>query len=290
MTLIKNPNLIKKIHLFPNVITAFGLICGLFVIFKMAVSDVSCHNFEALQAAAIFLLIAATADLLDGAVARLMGAESEFGIFFDSIADSITFGVAPSVIILKSTDLNSEYYFPLMIASMIFTMCGVLRLVRYSVRSQQIKDKQELVAESNKNFTGLPIPAAAAAAVSSNLFLASQDCKELLIVTTNMRSIGLTIILTLLGYFMISKWKFPSLKALHVRVKAFPLIAITVSTGSLLLYGILNHFASVFVSISWSYIIIAWILSIVRLVSGKKSKTLMDFEPDSKDFFDSSDQ
>lgn len=284
MKVMKKPSFTKQIHLFPNAITAFGLICGLFIIFKMALSDVSSQNFEALQGAAIFLLLAATADLLDGAVARLMGAESEFGVFFDSVADSITFGVAPSVIIIKSMDLNSQFAFPLMITCMIFTLCGVLRLVRYSVQVQQCKDDEKLSNDHKNTFTGLPIPAAAAAAVSANLFLASEDCQKIIPINLEERAVILTVLMISLGYFMISRWKFPSLKALRIHIKAFPLIVSTVCTTALLLYGILNHFASVFVCVSWGYIVVAWSLSIIRLISGKKSNTLSEFEPASDSF------
>lgn len=277
-------------HLFPNAITAFGLVCGLFVIFKMAVYEVSSQNFEALQAAAIFLLIASVADLMDGTVARLLDIESDFGVIFDSISDSITFGVAPSVVILKSLDLPSGVSFPLMIAAMIFTLCGVLRLIRYSVQAYQMKNDADLMKASKKNFTGLPIPAAASAAVSANLFLASGDCNILVNITQKERAVILICILVVLGYFMISKWKFPSLKALHIRIRAFPLIVIMVSTAALLLYSILNHFPTAFFIVSWSYVIIAWVLSIARLISGKKSNTLADFEPEPPDDFEYLDE
>ena len=51
-------------------------------------------------------------------------------------------------------------------------------------------------------------------------------------------------------------------------------------------YGILHHFPIVFAAISWGYIIIAWILSIIRVITGRKSKTLEDFEPDPEGFDD----
>ena len=275
----KNP-FIKKIHFFPNAITAFSLLCGRFIIFKMTATEIEHYSFETLQATAIFLLIAAAADLLDGTVARLMGAESDFGVFFDSVADSITFGVAPSVIILKGIDPNADAYLPLMTAAMIFTICGALRLVRFSVSAQESKENTPPIGTQKKTFTGLPIPAAAAAAVSANLFLASPDSQKIFKLPNDLQALVLTTLLITLGYFMISQWKFPSLKSLHIRIKMFPLIVMTVSCGALLLYSILNHFALVFVVTSWAYILVAWILSIARLLSGKKSKTLEDFEPD----------
>ena len=123
----------KKVQLLPNVITAFALSCGLFVIFKMNMISNGEANLQVLTATAGILLMAAFADLLDGAVARAMKAESEFGGLFDSLADAITFGVGPSVIILKSLSIEpgTEYSFLLTTAAMVYTVCGVLRLVRF---------------------------------------------------------------------------------------------------------------------------------------------------------------
>lgn len=171
----------KKVHLLPNVITAFGLTCGLFVIFKMTMMAPGEVTIRQLNEIAAILILAAFADLLDGAVARAMKAQSEFGGLFDSLADAITFGVAPSIIILKSLSapVGSELSFFLTTAAMIYTVCGVLRLVRFNLISRSVSSTtdQSAILEKDKNFTGLPIPAAASAAVSANLFLASDDFK-----------------------------------------------------------------------------------------------------------------
>ena len=96
----------RRIYLIPNIITAFGLSCGLFVIFKVNMVEPGSGLFHALYVATLLLLAAAFADLLDGAVARAIRAESEFGVIFDSLADAISFGVAPSVLLLKSLSLE----------------------------------------------------------------------------------------------------------------------------------------------------------------------------------------
>ena len=130
-----------------------------------------------LKVAAGLLLLAGFFDLLDGALARAMNAESEFGGFFDCLADAISFGVAPSVIVIKSLSLNpgTPLSFFVTTGALIYSVCGVLRLVRFNVTSRQVQGNQELEIANKKNFTGLPIPAAAAALVSLNLFLISPD-------------------------------------------------------------------------------------------------------------------
>lgn len=275
----------KKVHLLPNVITAFALSCGLFVIFKMNMTNVGQANLHVLTATAGILLLAAFADLLDGAVARAMKAESEFGGLFDSLADAITFGVGPSVIILKSLSISpgTELSYFLTTAAMVYSVCGVLRLVRYNVMSSLAKDDQTLADANKKNFTGLPIPAGAVAAVSLNLFLVSDELKSLVDLGEVAREWILFFALIMLGYFMISRWKFPSLKSLQIRVKSFQVVFLTVLAAVFIFYGILHHFPVVFFAISWLYIVIAWTLSMIRLISGKKSKTLEDFEPEPDD-------
>lgn len=275
----------KKIYLLPNVITAFGLSCGLFVIFKMNMTALGEANQSILLSTAGILLLAAFADLLDGAVARAIKAESEFGGLFDSLADAITFGVGPSVIILKSLSLpsGSELYFLLITAATVYSVCGVLRLVRFNVTNQMTKGDIDLTEANKKNFTGLPIPAAAAAAVSGNLFLVSDEFRAFFDISNETRAWILFFQMIILGYFMISRWKFPSLKRLHIRVASFQMVFITVLVAVLIFFGILHHFAVVFFCISWAYLIIAWVLSIIRLISGKKSKTLEDFEPEPDD-------
>lgn len=273
---------LKKIALLPNVVTAFGLSCGLFVIFKMNMTMVGEVNFHLLMMVTGFLLLAAFADMLDGAIARIIKAESEFGGIFDSLADAISFGVAPSVIILKSLSVapGSKLSFFITTAAIIFSLCGVLRLVRFSVTALAAKSDEDLAIAQKKHFTGLPIPAAAAAAVSLNLFLFSEDLLSIIPISHETQAIILSIALMLLGYCMISRWKFPSIKTLQVRVASFQTLFLTSIAAVFIFYGILHYFALIFLILSWGYVCVAWTLAIIRKVAGRKSKTLEEFEPE----------
>ncbi len=275
----------RKIHLIPNMITAFGLACGLFVIFKLNMVEPGSGTYEVTQSIVVLLLLAAFADLLDGAIARMMNAESEFGFMFDSLADAISFGVAPSVLMLKNLSLEqgSGLSFFAVIGAMLFSLCGVLRLVRFNVKVSEAKGKTHLLADQKKHFTGLPIPAAALAAVSLNLLLESPFIVNHYLIPFEGKAIILTIAMVVLGFFMISRWKFPSLKVLHFRLPSFHLILLTVVLALFILYGIFYFFSIILTVMTWGYIILGWILSIIRLIAGKKSKTLEDFEPDLED-------
>lgn len=277
----------KKVYLIPNAITAFGLTCGLFVIFKSCIADPNKGLFSMLQASAILLLVAAIADLADGAVARLIKAESEFGGQFDSLSDSVTFGVAPSLLALKSVTWGGvspsrPLTFFLILAALIYSLCGVLRLVRFNVKSKETHESEDPKKrlEEKKHFTGLPIPAAASATVSAALILVSPFAETYFPLNTDVRAMIMIGVLLVIGYFMVSRWKFPSVKALHFRVPSFYLVFATGIFAVMMLYGILDYFAEAFFVVSWLYLLISWTLSIIRLIAGKRSQALADFEPD----------
>lgn len=276
---------LKKVALLPNVVTAFGLSCGLFVIFKMNMIEVGEANSQVLAAVTGILLLAAFADLLDGAIARAIKAETDFGGIFDSLADAISFGVAPSVIILKSLSIfpGTKLSFLITTAAIIFSICGVLRLVRFNVNALGSKANTDVEKPHTKHFTGLPIPAAAASAVSLNLFLFSEDFVSTAALSKTSETWILSLALILLGYCMISRWKFPSVKTLEIRVSSFRTVFLTVLAAVLIFYGILHYFAFIFMVLSWSYVFIAWTLAIIRKLAGRKSKTLEEFEPEPDD-------
>src|SRR5579862_4673890 len=127
----------RKVYLIPNIITAFGLACGLFVIFKINMVEPGSGLFHVLYISVLLLLVAAFADLLDGAIARAFRAESEFGVIFDSLADAISFGVAPSVLLLKTLSLEpgTGLSFLAVLGAMLYSICGILRLVRFNVKT-----------------------------------------------------------------------------------------------------------------------------------------------------------
>jgi CDP-diacylglycerol---serine O-phosphatidyltransferase len=292
----------KRVYLLPNIITTFALACGLFVIFKINMAEPGDPSYPVLQVSALLLLLAAVADVLDGAIARLMRAESEFGMMFDSLSDAVTFGVAPPMIMLKSLRLapDSHLSFFVTAAAMVYTICGVLRLVRYNVLSLNSKSTTPKLLETEEKakdkmsrfriFTGLPIPAAAAAAVSGTLFLLAAPFSKLFTIGEETRAIICIVMMVALGYFMISRWKFPGIKTFHFRLRSFHLVFLTVVAAIFFFYGILYYFPVIFVAMAWGYILIAWILSIARLVAGKRSKTLEDFEPAPDDDLEGDDE
>lgn len=276
----------KRVYLVPNIITAFGLACGLFVIFKINMVEPGSGDYEVVRTSAILLLVAAFADVIDGALARAIHAETEFGFVFDTLADTVSFGVAPSVLMLKTLSLEQGSFLSFFgaTAAMVYSLCGVLRLVRFNVKTAEAKGNVQLQAAQKKNFTGLPIPAAAAAAISANLFFLSPLFQNWIDFSHTDRAITLSSIMVFLGYLMVCRLKFPSLKVLHLKIPSFHLAFLSVVVAVFILYGILYFFAEILLLFSWSYVGLALILSLIRLIMGKKSKALEDFDPEPDDF------
>lgn len=233
----------KKIPILPNVITAFGLTCGLFVIFKMNMTGIGVVTADGLAHASLILLLAVGADLLDGFTARIMKAESTFGSHFDTLADAISFGVAPCVVVLKtlSATPGTEMSFLLTFASMTYAVSGILRLIRFNLTSEDER--------GSRYFEGLPIPGACCAVISLNLFLLSIPLPLV------EKGIILSVCMICLGYLMVSKLLFPSLKKLQVKVSSFRVLLLTVLSCVFIFFGILNNFILLFFSISWGYIL-----------------------------------
>lgn len=274
----------KQFYLIPNVITAFALSCGLFVIFRVNLLAPGSGTYELLYSSAFVLLLAAFADLLDGAIARMIRAESEFGSMFDSLADAISFGVAPSVLFLKSLKLEhgSGLSFFAVVGAMVYAICGILRLVRFNVQAHAVRADKQALLLYHKHFTGLPIPAGAAGAIAVNLFFHSKFAQALSIAYET-QVVSLTCVMIALGYLMISKWKYPSVKTFHIRIPSFRLVLCTVLVAIFILYGIFYFLPLVLVICSLGYILSGCIVRMIRLFAGKKSATLAEYEPDHDD-------
>ncbi len=272
----------KKAAIFPNTVTAFGLICGLFVIFRINILEPGSGDYEVILVSTILLLIATLADFFDGALARAIHGESEFGFVFDSLSDAICFGVAPSVLMLKTLSMEPGTFLSFLCSTgaMVFSLCGVLRLVRFSVKAKEVEGNLELQEIEKKHFTGLPIPAGAIAAVSANLLFLSPHFRKFFDLEMDTRAIILATLMIVLGYLMVCRLKFPSLKMLKVKIPSFHKAFGIVVAAVFLIYGLIYFFAIVLAIGSWAYIIVSLVLSLIRFFAGKKSKTLEEFEPE----------
>jgi CDP-diacylglycerol---serine O-phosphatidyltransferase len=132
----------RGVYVLPTLFTVGNLFCGYLSIFK------AIHSEFEIGAALIFA--AAVLDFLDGRVARLANATSAFGEQYDSLADLVSFGIAPSTLLFfwALSDLGRLGW----AVGFLFVVCGSMRLARFNIQTHVV-DK--------RYFVGLPIPAAA---------------------------------------------------------------------------------------------------------------------------------
>jgi len=199
-----------KIYFLPNLLTAGNLFCGFVALTKIVEADPLADDyFGQIKLALAFILLACIFDLLDGRVARLGGADSPFGREFDSLADLISFGVAPAFLVQRVVlvDLFSNYRQISWFIASIYLLCGAFRLARFNCLTA-------LRAEHSKEFLGFPIPSAAGLVASLTLFMIWWDEKDF--ATGNWRY-GLPVLLLFLSWMMVSNVKYPSFKTLDLR-------------------------------------------------------------------------
>lgn len=233
-----------RIYLLPNILTSGNLFFGFF-------SIISTIN-GSFRKAGFAILIAMVFDLLDGRVARLTKSSSQFGEEFDSMADLVSFGVAPALLLFIWSGLNittPPFQKFGWLAAFFFVACGALRLARYNV--QPLK----------RNFVGLPIPVSAALISSGILLYGELEQKW------STEWLCFVIFLTL-GLLMVSSIPYKSYKSLEIRERhPFPLL---VSVILFVIIMAIRPEAVLFV-LSSSYVLIGWILGILdRKKSGGK--------------------
>ena len=221
-----------KIYLLPNLMTAGNLFCGFAAVLKIIEAGLQSAaglpvDMQYHQAIA-FMLGACIFDLLDGRLARLGGHESPFGREFDSLADVVSFGLAPALLVYQIVlaDFDKVGW----IIAFVYLLCGALRLARFNC----------VAAASNggadKDFQGFPIPAAAGLIACLTLFMLWMNDGE--------RSLGpwryvLPPLLLFLSFMMFSRVKYPSFKVVNWRTqRSIPkFLAIIL----LLLFCVLNY-------------------------------------------------
>jgi CDP-diacylglycerol--serine O-phosphatidyltransferase len=187
----------RALFILPNAFTMASIFCGVYAILYTVLHP----EPEALYHSAIAVFFAGFFDMCDGRVARLTKTQSDFGVEFDSLADVISFGIAPAVIVYRWALLPLG---PLgMIVAMIYAACGAIRLARFNVLSQRSKGSSDF-------FMGLPIPIAASMLVA--LVVAHFKIFEGLPVTRHILVVSLVLLLAFLMVSRVSFWTFKNVK------------------------------------------------------------------------------
>jgi CDP-diacylglycerol--serine O-phosphatidyltransferase len=184
----KNKRKISRKHLsiLPNACTSLNLLCGYLAIVMTSEGE--------FLAAGWLILIANIFDILDGRLARLTSVSSRFGAELDSLADLVSFGVAPAFLVY-SRYLEHDRILGLVVSGL-FMLCGALRLARFNVTPASRQDV----------FEGLPIPAGAGILATMTIF-------ELQFFHfLRIPNLVIPVVVVVTSFLMVSKVEYPAMK------------------------------------------------------------------------------
>jgi CDP-diacylglycerol---serine O-phosphatidyltransferase len=209
------PDARLKIYFLPNLLTAGNLFCGFVALTKiveanLAPSPEGIINWTPIKFALAFILLACIFDLFDGRVARMGGVESPFGREFDSLADLVSFGVAPAFLVHRVVlkDVFSDHPELGWFIASLYLLCGAFRLARFNCLAAQSG------TGGGKEFLGFPIPSAAGLVASLTLLVIHLNEKEK---TLGHWQFLPAVVLVLLSAMMISTVRYPTFKSLGLR-------------------------------------------------------------------------
>jgi len=181
----------KGIHILPSLFTTGNVFCGFYAF--IAVLN------EEYYLAAWAIVFGMIFDGLDGRIARLTKTTSAFGEQYDSLADIISFGMAPAFLayswVLKPFGRLGW------MAAFLFLLCAALRLARFNVTKPELR---------REHFTGLPSPAAAI--VIASIVIAFED-----LFATRMNPFIMVMVVYILAFLMVSNIKYPAFKKFDLK-------------------------------------------------------------------------
>jgi CDP-diacylglycerol---serine O-phosphatidyltransferase len=209
-------NLRKSLFILPNLFTLSAIFCGFYAI----VLTGSNPTPEDLYRASLLIIFAMFFDMIDGRVARLTRTQSAFGMEIDSLADVVSFGVAPAQLVytwsLHSLGTTG------MLVCFAYVACGAIRLARFNVLSTDTSGRPK---KPSKYILGLPIPGAAGILVS---LVAANHAVDGELAASHL---PVAIVMVSLAFFMVSKIKFRSFKDLRLTWRTTGLVVVALGTG-----------------------------------------------------------
>jgi CDP-diacylglycerol--serine O-phosphatidyltransferase len=244
----------RGMYLLPSLFTAGNIAAGYYAITQSIQGSATDHGY--FDRAALAIGAAALLDGVDGYVARLTHTTSEFGRELDSLADVITFGVAPSLLayiwgfrMLPMTEylmLRRNVVHAGVFVCFIFLICGASRLARFNI---SINPQPRNPGKPGKKFfVGMPIPAGA------GVIAAVVHCFDGSPIYNPWTALVWLCLILFTGYLMVSNWRFWSAKELTSgERRPFQLVALIALIGAL---------------IAWNSQLMLMVIALGYLVSG----------------------
>jgi CDP-diacylglycerol--serine O-phosphatidyltransferase len=254
----------RGMFLLPSLFTAGNIAAGYFSITE-TIKAISGNAQSHLDWAAIAILFAIPFDALDGRIARMTNTCSDFGKELDSLADAITFGVAPSLLALiwgfsfLPDSMNQALHQHLQQAGgficFLFLMGGVSRLARFNISHDA--QPRNPGRPDRKYFVGMPIPAAAGLLAATVHFFYGYPVLQWWVAVPWLLLVGLS------GFLMVSTWRFWSGKEINFsRAHPFQLlfvlsivlyVALRYSNVVLLLVALVYMFSGIWARAAYSW-------------------------------------
>jgi CDP-diacylglycerol--serine O-phosphatidyltransferase len=248
----------KAAYALPTLFTAGNILLGYISILRcfqgaMLAASGSAGAADQFTVAAQAIIAAVVLDGLDGRIARMTNTTSAFGREMDSLADVISFGLAPAVLAyawgvqfiepIIGEKMRGQIFHAGYLVAFLFLLCGACRLARFNVQVNPIPKNPG--RPDRKYFVGLPIPAAAAMVAT---IVWACDSQPLLWWPLSVAWLGL---LLLLGFLMVSTWRYHSFKGISFSKAYSPLIIILVAG---LIYGMVNYGQLLFLTLTTAYV------------------------------------
>jgi CDP-diacylglycerol--serine O-phosphatidyltransferase len=207
----------KGMYILPSLFTAANIGAGYFAITETLRGTAADYWHFDLAAKAIGLAI--VADGLDGRIARMTGTTSDFGREFDSLADVITFGVAPALLAwmwgfrllppFDTWNLRERLVQLGVIATFLFLVAGASRLARFNIQANPQPSNPG--RPGRKYFVGMPIPAGAAVVAATIHLLEGRPIESWWM------AVAWMVLLVSAAFLMVCTWRFYSFKDLNLR-------------------------------------------------------------------------
>jgi CDP-diacylglycerol--serine O-phosphatidyltransferase len=208
-------NLRKAMFVLPNLFTVSSIFLGFYALVLCAGDATP----EQLYQAALAIFFAMFFDAFDGRVARMTKTQSDFGVQLDSLADVMSFGAAPALLVYKWA--LAPLGFVGLFVAFSFAACGALRLARFNVLAQR-GDKG-----SSRFFVGLPIPLAAGAIVA----LVIAHYRQFEAATNAAARVPVALVVVLLSFLMVSTIRYRTFKDMHLSTKSLTVFLFVCAAG-----------------------------------------------------------
>jgi CDP-diacylglycerol--serine O-phosphatidyltransferase len=249
----------RAAYALPTLFTAGNVFLGFYALIELfqgamqtATNVASAHLH--FQTSALAIGVAVFLDGLDGRIARMTNTVSDFGREMDSLADVITFGIAPAALAftwgvefvqapahwVTLEHLRNVGYF----ASFVFLLCGAMRLARFNIQKNPVLKNPG--RPDRKYFAGLPIPSAAAVVAAVVYFFGSEPLRWW------GWSVGWMALLGMLSFLMVSTWRYPSFKDFSLTRPRAPVMFVLMG---ILIYMIWKYSPEALLALAGTYLL-----------------------------------